>query len=419
MIMDASLILHEMGKKARASAAVLAQASSAKKNEALRAMAAALRAHKDDILEANERDVRGAEENGLGQAMLDRLKLTEHRVEDMAVGIEEVAALPDPIGQTVRGYVNSDGLKIAQVRVPLGVVGVIYESRPNVTADTAALCLKSGNAVILRGGSEAMNSSRVIVSALIGAISSAGLPEGCIQLLDVPGHEATTALMQLDDLDVLIPRGGRGLKKAVREHCAVPCIMTGDGVCHTYIAASADPEMCVPIVINAKTQRSSACNAMETLLIHKDVAPKVLPAVANALVAHGVELRGDTAAREIFADMESAADEDWAAEYLDLILSVKIVNSLDEALAHIARWGTGHSESILTTDYAEAEEFLDRVDAAAVYVNASTRFTDGGVFGLGAEIGISTQKLHARGPMGIEQLTSTKYKIRGSGQVRR
>ena len=264
-----------------------------------------------------------------------------------------------------------------------------------------------------------MNSSRVIVSALIGAISSAGLPEGCIQLLDVPGHEATTALMQLDDLDVLIPRGGRGLKKAVREHCAVPCIMTGDGVCHTYIAASADPEMCVPIVINAKTQRPSACNAMETLLIHKDVAPKVLPAVANALVAHGVELRGDAAAREIFADMEPAADEDWSTEYLDLILSVKIVNSLDEALAHIARWGTGHSESILTTDYAEAEKFLDRVDAAAVYVNASTRFTDGGVFGLGAEIGISTQKLHARGPMGIEQLTSTKYKIRGSGQVRR
>lgn len=416
--MDASLILREMGKKARASAAVLTQASSSKKNEALRAMAAALRAHRGDILEANGRDLRDGEKDGLSRAMLERLKLTEMGVENMAAGIEEVAALPDPIGQTVRGYVNSDGLRIEQVRVPLGVIGVIYESRPNVTVDTAALCLKSGNAVILRGGSEAMNSSRVTVSVLVEAILSAGLPEDCIQLLDVPGHEATTALMSLDDLDVLIPRGGRCLKKAVREHCTVPYIMTGDGVCHIYIAASADPEICVPIVVNAKTQRPSACNAVETLLIHKDIAPKILPAVAKALIAHGVELRGDESAREIFADMKPADGHDWTAEYLDLILSVKLVSSLDEALTHIARWGTGHSESILTTDYAEAEKFLDCVDAAAVYVNASTRFTDGGVFGLGAEIGISTQKLHARGPMGVEQLTSTKYKIRGSGQIR-
>lgn len=417
--MDASLVLSEMGKKARAAAAVLAQAGSETKNAALKGMAAALRAQKDEIIAANARDMKEGREAGLSQAMLNRLMLDDKRIEAMARGIDDIVALPDPIGKGVGSHISAEGLEISQVRVPLGVIGIIYESRPNVTSDTAALCLKSGNAVILRGGSESLNSNRCIADALIGAIVEAGLPDSCVQLVDFAGREGTAALMELEDLDVLIPRGGAGLKKAVRENCKVPYIMTGDGVCHIYIAPSADPEMCVPIMVNAKTQHPSACNAVETLLIHKDAAPKLLPGIATALIAHGVELRGDAAARELLPGMKSAAEADWAEEYLDLILSVKVVASLDEALAHIAKYGTSHSESILTSDYAEAERFLNEVDAAAVYVNASTRFTDGGVFGLGAEMGISTQKLHARGPMGIEQLTSTKYKIRGNGQVRR
>ncbi len=417
--MDASLVLSEMGKKARAAAAVLAQAGSETKNAALMGMAAALRAKKDEIIAANARDMKEGREAGLSQAMLNRLMLDDKRIEAMARGIDDIVALPDPIGKGVGSHISPDGLEISQVRVPLGVIGIIYESRPNVTSDTAALCLKSGNAVILRGGSESLNSNRCIADALIGAIVGAGLPDSCVQLVDFAGREGTAALMELEDLDVLIPRGGAGLKKAVRENCKVPYIMTGDGVCHIYIAPSADPEMCVPIMVNAKTQHPAACNAVETLLIHKDAAPKLLPGIAAALIAHGVELRGDAASRECVPSMKPATEADWAEEYLDLTLSVKVVGSLDEALAHIAKYGTSHSESILTRDYAEAERFLNEVDAAAVYVNASTRFTDGGVFGLGAEMGISTQKLHARGPMGIEQLTSTKYKIRGNGQIRR
>ena len=416
--MDVSLILTEMGQKARRAAYDLALASSDIKNKALRAMAAELRAHTNEIIEANRFDVTEAENDGLSKAMIQRLTLDEKQIEGMAKGIEEVAALPDPIGRTVSGHISPEGLEITQVRVPLGVIGVIYESRPNVTADTAALCLKSGNAVILRGGSEAVNSNRIIAKVLTEAALSVGLPDGCIQLLDLNGREFTTALMELEELDVIIPRGGLGLKAAVREHCKVPYIMTGDGVCHIYFAPSADPEMCVPIAVNAKCQKPSACNAVETLLFHEKCAPKLIPAVCTALEAHGVELRGDTKACELF-DMTPATEEDWGTEYLDLVVSIKVVSSLNEALAHIAKYGTHHSESIITRDYAEAERFLDSVDAAAVYVNASTRFTDGGVFGLGAEVGISTQKLHARGPMGIEQLTSTKFRVRGSGQVRR
>ena len=416
--MDVSLILHEMGRKARFAAKELALAGSDRKNAALKAMAQALREKCAAILEANAQYVKEGVAAKLTASLVERLTLNEARVEAMARGIEEIAALPDPIGQGVSSHVSPEGLEIAQVRVPLGVIGMIYESRPNVTADAAALCLKSGNAVILRGGHEASNSNRIIANALVAAIFTAGLPEDCVQLLDMPGREATNALMALEDLDVLIPRGSKRLKEAVKANAKVPYIMTGMGLCHLYIDATADPEMCVPIAVNAKTQRPSVCNAIETLLIHEKAAPKILPAVANALIAHGVELRGDAKAREIFA-MKAADDEDWATEYLDLILSVKVVASLDDALAHIAAYGSGHSESILTSDYASAEKFLNSVDAAAVYVNASTRFTDGGVFGLGAEMGISTQKLHARGPLGIEQLTSTKFKIRGSGQVRR
>ena len=416
--MDVSLILHEMGRKARFAAKELALANSARKDAALKAMAQALREKCGSILDANALDLKEGAASGLSAALLERLTLTEARVEAMAKGIDEIRALPDPVGRGIASHVSPEGLEITQVRVPLGVIGMIYESRPNVTADAAALCLKSGNAVILRGGHEASNSNRAIANALIAAIFSAGLPESCLQLLDVPGREATNALMALEDLDVLIPRGGKRLKQAVKENARVPYIMTGMGLCHLYIDATADPEMCVPVAVNAKPQRPSVCNAIETLLIHEAAAPKILPAVAKALEAHGVELRGDAQAREIF-DMKAATDEDWATEYLDLIISIKVVSSLDEALAHIAAYGTGHSESILTSDYASAEKFLNSVDAAAVYVNASTRFTDGGVFGLGAEMGISTQKLHARGPMGIEQLTSTKFRIRGSGQVRR
>ena len=415
--MDVNIVLYEMGKKARKAAGVLAQATSEQKNAALRAMAKALRDEKDVIIAENAKDLMRAEEKGLDSAMLQRLSIDEKGIETMARGIEQVAALPDPIGQGVSSHVSPEGLEISQVRVPFGVVGIIYESRPDVTADTAALCLKSGNAVILRGGSEAEKSNRAIAHALIKALFASGFPEDCIQLVPQE-REATIAMMKLEELDVLIPRGGRGLKKAVRENCTVPYIMTGDGVCHTYIAPSADVDMVTPIIVNEKTQRPSACNALETLLVHRDIAPTVLPSVCSALTAHGVELRGDAASREIDSRIKSATEEDWSTEYLSLILSIKIVSSLDEALAHIAKYGTKHSESILTRDFAEAEKFLNSVDAAAVYVNASTRFTDGGKFGLGAEIGISTQKMHARGPMGVEHLTSTKYKIRGSGQIR-
>ncbi len=416
--MDVSPVLQEMGVRAREAAAELALAGTESKNAALAAMARELRAHTAEVLEANRLDVTAAKSDGLSSAMIQRLTLDERQVEAMARGIEEVAALPDPVGRGVSRHISPEGLDIEQVRVPLGVIGIIYESRPNVTADTAALCLKSGNAVILRGGSEAVNSNRIIAKVLTEAALSEGMPEGCIQLLDLTGRDFTTALMRLDALDVLIPRGGRGLKRAVREHCAVPYIMTGDGVCHIYFAPSADADISVPIAVNAKCQRPSACNAVETLLFHEACAATLLPAVCKALKAHGVEIRGDKRSCELF-DMSPAAEEDWGTEYLDLIVSVKVVASLDEALDHIAKYGTKHSESIITNDYAEAEKFLNAVDAAAVYVNASTRFTDGGVFGLGSEMGISTQKLHARGPMGIEQLTSTKYRIRGAGQTRR
>ncbi|MGQ9778480.1 MAG: glutamate-5-semialdehyde dehydrogenase [Bacillota bacterium] len=411
--------LREYGERARAAAAVLARTDGAARNACLAEMAKGLLAASTAILEANGRDMAAARERGLSRAMLDRLYLDERRVEEMAKGLLNVAELPDPIGQTVARWRRPNGLEIAQVRVPLGVVGMIYEARPNVTVDAAGLCLKTGNAIILRGGSEALESNRALVAVLREAMARVGLPADGVQLIDDPGREAARALMRLSGyLDVLIPRGGAGLIQTVVENATVPTIETGVGNCHVYIDEGCDHEMAERIVINAKCQRPAVCNAMETLLVHEAEAPTFLPRIAAALQARGVEIRGCPRTRVFIPQAVPATEEDWATEYLDLILAVRVVASLDEALAHIARYGTKHSEAIVTRDYARARRFLREVDAAAVYVNASTRFTDGFQFGFGAEIGISTQKLHARGPMGLEALTSVKYEICGDGQIR-
>src|SRR5690606_22112677 len=370
--------------------------------------------HMDSILAANARDVAGARERGVSKALLDRLTLNPDRVRQMAEGLRAVAALPDPVGEMVAMTRRPNGLEIGQVRVPLGVVGIIYEARPNVTADTAGLCLKSGNAVLLRGSSDALNSNRAIVEALTWAIEAAGLPRASVQLVDRPGHGAAQAMMEAVGLiDVLIPRGGRGLIQQVVSTARVPVIETGVGNCHTYVDEYADLDQALAIVINAKCQRPSVCNAMETLLVHEAVAPEFLPRVAAALKARGVELRGCPAARRIVPDMVPATEQDWHEEYLDLILAVRVVPDFEAALEHIATFGTRHSEAIVTQDLRRARRFVQAVDAAAVYVNASTRFTDGFEFGLGAELGISTQKLHARGPMGLTALTSIKYVVYG------
>ncbi|PIE55270.1 MAG: glutamate-5-semialdehyde dehydrogenase [Dethiosulfovibrio peptidovorans] len=409
--------LNAMGEAAKSAARFLALASRSEKDRALEAMANFLRKRSDQIVQANAVDLRVGRDAGLSEPLLERLTLNDDRVEAMARGLEEVAVLPDPVGTGLGSWINEDGLEISRVRVPLGVVAMVYESRPNVTADGAGLCLKSGNAVILRGGREAVESNRAIARSLREGLSSIDFPKDAVQLLDEPGREVTHALMGLDALDVLIPRGGKGLKEAVRRHATVPVIMTGMGLCHLYVDASADIDMAVKIVVNAKAQRPSVCNSVETLLVHCAVAPDFVPIMAQAMTEAGVELRGDGRMRSL-APMAPATDADWDTEYLALTLSVKMVDSLDEAVEHIHRHGSGHSEAIVTSDYFMAQRFLDMVDAAAVYVNASTRFTDGGVFGFGAEMGISTQKLHARGPMGIEQLTTVKYRILGSGQIR-
>lgn len=411
--------LETMGKRAREAARFLAQAGPLK-DAAFEKMALALERALPDILEENRLDVEAARENGMGEALLDRLTLTEGRVREMAAGIRAVAAQEDPIGEIVSGGVRPNGLRIERVRVPLGVIGIIYEARPNVTSDAAVLCLKAGNAVILRGGKEAIHSNTAVAEAMRAAAEEAGLPKDCIQLVADTSRESAVALMRLTGyLDVLIPRGGRGLIKSVVENSRVPVIETGWGNCHAFVDASADIPMAVSVVFNAKTSRPSVCNAIETLLVHRDIAEKVLPAIAAKLAEKKVELRGCEKTRAILgAGVISASEKDWATEYDDYILAVKVVDSLEEALAHIAKYSSGHSEVILTQSYENAERFTAEVDSAAVYVNASTRFTDGGVFGLGAEIGISTQKLHARGPMGAGELTSTKFVIRGNGQIR-
>ena len=405
---------------AKQAAAKLAVTSTAVKNAALLAMAAALEAQQSEILAANERDMTAAAAKGMKSSMLDRLKLTAERISGMADGMRQVAGLADPVGNVIYGKTLPNGLHITKIRVPLGVIGIIYEARPNVTADAAGLCLKSGNAVILKGGSEAMESNKTVAAILAQAAEGAGIPADSIQFIDTSDRQAVQDLIHMNGLvDVVIPRGGAGLIQAVVRNASVPVIETGAGVCHTYVDKDADVEMAMKIAFNAKVQRPSVCNAMETLLVHKDIADKFLPMMLMMYNSSAVEICGDEAVQEYSGQVHPVTEEDWSTEYGDLRLSVKIVDSIEEAMAHIAKYGTGHSECIVTNNYQAAQLFQYTVDAAAVYVNASTRFTDGNEFGFGAEIGISTQKLHARGPMALPELTSTKYLINGNGQVRK
>ncbi len=412
-------VLEQMGANAKQAARVLMNAGS-KKDEALLAIAKALRDNAQAIIAANKIDLDNGRAAGLTDSLLDRLKLDDGRIEGMAQGVEQVASQPDPIGKIIEGRTLKNGLMIEKITVPMGVIGIIYEARPNVTSDAAALCLKAGSAVILRGGKEAIHSNTAIMDVMRDAIASVGLPRDCAALVTDTTRQSATELMQLSDyLDVLIPRGGAGLIKSVVENAKVPVIETGVGNCHVYVDESADIAMAAEIIFNAKTSRPSVCNAIETVLVHQAVAEKALPAIKAALDKKHVEIRGCDKTRAILGDcVVPATEHDYAVEFLDYILAVKVVDSLDDALDHIAKYSTGHSESIITSDYNAANKFTSCVDSAAVYVNASTRFTDGGEFGLGAEIGISTQKLHARGPMGLNELTSMKFIIRGNGQIR-
>ncbi len=411
--------LRQMGARAKEASFRLAGVSTRVKDDALQAMARSLEERSGMILDANQDDMEAARKNGLSGALLDRLLLTPDRVSEMAKGLRALVALPDPVGEVLRMWTRPNGLQIGKMRVPLGVIGIIYEARPNVTVDAAGLCLKAGNAVILRGGSEAFNSNQVIAQVISGAATGAGLPPGTIQLVNTTDREAVDIMLTMNEfIDVLIPRGGAGLIRTVVQNATVPVLETGVGNCHTYVEEDADLAMAEKIVVNAKTQRPGVCNAMETLLVHAKVAPVFLPAAAAALRTKGVELRGCPRTQEILPDVIPAVEEDWKTEYLDLVLAVKVVDGLEEAIRHISTYGTKHSEAIITSSYAKARTFLQQVDAAAVFVNASTRFTDGYQFGFGAEIGISTQKMHARGPMGLEEMTSIKYIIFGDGQIR-
>jgi glutamate-5-semialdehyde dehydrogenase len=409
----------EKGRKARATARALASCNTNIKNAALAAMAEALTANTNEIIFANKTDVEAGLANGMPNSLVDRLSLNEKRIADMAKGLREIAALPDPIGEIIEGWTRPNGLRIQKVRVPLGVIGIIYEARPNVTADAAGLCLKSGNAVILRGGKEALNSNRAIVTTMTTAAEKCGIPAGAIQLIENPDREVATAMMRANGLiDVLIPRGGAGLIQSVIQNATVPVIETGVGNCHLYLDATADKKMATAICLNAKVQRPSVCNAIETLLVHEVLGEKYLGELLTELDRRGVEIRGCERTVKAFPKAKLATESDWEEEFLRLVLAVRVVNSLDEALAHIHRYSSKHSEAIVTRDLVSAERFTRQLDAAAVYVNASTRFTDGFEFGFGAEIGISTQKLHARGPMGLRELTSIKYIIHGEGQIR-
>ena len=408
-----------LGKRAKEAAKELAALDTYKKNRALNFVADALEFCEEEILESNEIDLENGRKNGMSKAMLDRLALTSERIKNMAEGIRQIVQLEDPIGEVLSMKKKENGLMIGQKRVPLGVIGIIYESRPNVTADAFALCFKAGNAVILRGGKDAIHSTRAILEVIQGALAECNVNKNAIQLVTDTSHEVANQMMKMNEyLDVLIPRGGANLIKTVVQNSTVPVIETGTGNCHIYVDEFADLTMAIPIIINAKTQRLGTCNTCESLVVHSAVAEAYLPAIADALMEKGVEIRGDERAREIDKRIVPATEEDYKTEYLDLILSLKVVDSIDEAIAHINCYNTGHSEAIITDNYANAQKFLDEIDAAAVYVNASTRFTDGFEFGLGAEIGISTQKLHARGPMGLQALTSTKYIIYGNGQIR-
>lgn len=412
-------MLERLGINAKEAEKTLMVASSEKKSQALKKIAEGLIENTDKIIEANKVDLENGEKNVMAKSMLDRLKLDKERIEGMAKGVLDVATLPEPVGRILSATERPNGLRIEKVSTPIGVIAVIFEARPNVTSDAAALCLKSGNTVILRGGKEAINSNKTIAKVMRQAVKEAGMPEDVIQLVEDTSRESANELMKMNEyVDVLIPRGGAGLIQAVVKNATVPVIETGVGNCHIYIDKNADLKKAVDIVFNAKTSRPSVCNAAESLLIHKDIAKEALVAIKNKLDEKDVTLVGDSKAREIIPDMEKATDADWATEYLDYKMSVKIVDSVEEAIDHIYKYSTGHSECIVTENAGTAEKFMNQVDSAAVYLNASTRFTDGGEFGFGAEIGISTQKLHARGPIGLPELQSFKYKIYGDGQIR-
>lgn len=407
------------GKKSKEVSFILGNLSTGEKNKGLEKMADFLVNNKDEIIKANKIDLKIAIEKGTSKSMLDRLTLNEDRIEGMANGLIQVANLPDPVGEVLGMWTRPNGLQIGQKRVPLGVIGIIYEARPNVTSDAAGLCFKAGNAVILRGGSEAINSNKAIVKILRAGLKSVNLPEDSIQLIEDTSREVATEMMKLKDyIDVLIPRGGAGLIQAVVKNATVPVIETGTGNCHIYVDEYADLKMAKDIVLNAKTSRPSVCNAAEKLLVHENIAKEFMPIILKALKENGVEVRGDESSILYDSSIIKAKDEEWYNEYLDYIIGVKIVKSIDEAINIINHFGSGHSEAIVTNDYANSQKFMQKVDAAAVYVNASTRFTDGEEFGFGAEIGISTQKLHARGPMGLKELTTIKYIIYGNGQIR-
>lgn len=407
------------GQAAKLASAALATAGEDIKNAALNKIAEAFLEKSEYILAENQKDIDSARKNGISEGLIDRLMLNDARISAMAEGIRQITQLPDPIGERVNEFNRPNGLNIGEVRVPLGVVGIIYEARPNVTADAAALCIKSGNACILRCGKEAHASSMAITLVIRQALTEAGLPADCVNLVEDTNRESALALMKLNDyLDVIIPRGGAGLIRSVVENATVPAIETGTGNCHIFVDESADFEMAEKIIINAKTSRPSVCNAQEKLLVHKSVAKEFLPRILKALAEKSVEIIGDSRVCRIYPDATPATEDDWGTEYLDLKIGVKVVDGVDDAIKHINRYGSKHSEAIVTADDANAQKFLQAIDAAAVYVNASTRFTDGFEFGFGAEIGISTQKIHARGPMGLKALTTTKYIIRGCGQIR-
>lgn len=409
--------LIELGQRAKKASRTLAVASTSTKDAGLAAAADVLEHRAGDILAANRVDVARAQQGGASPSVVDRLRLTEARIASMANGLRQVAALPDPVGQVVEGWVRPNGLQIEKVRVPLGVVAIIYENRPNVTSDAAGLCLKSGNVAFLRGSSGAISSNVAIASAIREGLSKAGLPEDSVILVEDTSHESAREFMRLRDyIDCLVPRGGPSLIKSVLENATVPYVIDGDGNCHLYVDSSADLDMALELLVNGKTQRPSVCNATESLVLHRSVANELLPRAVQAMPS--VRMVGDVEARAIAPSLEPATEEDWGREYLDLVLSVRIVGSLDEAIGHVQRYSSGHTEAIVTRDLEAARRFCREVDAAAVVVNASTRFTDGEQFGFGAEIGISTQKLHARGPMGLRELTSTKYIVTGNGQVR-
>lgn len=411
--------LGKMGENAVSAKYFLQSATAEEKNNALLLIADKLTEHAERILLANAEDMKRGEENGMNQGLLDRLRLTKERIGAMAEGVRQVAALSDPVGEVLERFERPNGLQIEKRRVPIGVIGIIYESRPNVTADAFALCFKAGNAVILKGGSDALRSNMAITAVIREALADTGIPEDVVQLIEATDRAVTAAFMKLNDyVDLLIPRGGAGLIKSVVENSTIPVIETGTGNCHIYVDKDADLSMAVDIIINAKTQRIGVCNACESLVIHEDIKEAFLPLLEKALREHHVEMRGDEGVREVLTDCIPATEADFGTEYLDYIISMKTVSSVEEAISHINKYNTRHSEAIITENEKAAQKFLNGVDAACVYVNASTRFTDGFEFGFGAEIGISTQKLHARGPMGLKELTSYKYAIRGTGQVR-